>query len=104
MGRGMGFPSFTLRQKDGNEVTVAASPYRLLLDAGYKISQGDQMSVLVFPSLQYENTFIAAELTNQTTGKSLTLRDANGYPVGGRRGRGPGGACCLMDGCPMQGQ
>ncbi len=105
LGRGTGFPTFTLKQKDGNEATIVASPYRLLLDAEYQITPGDQMSVLAFPSLQYEGTFVAAELTNQTTGKSLTLRSADGYPVGGRGGRGghgAGGACCLMGGCPMQ--
>ena len=107
LGRGMGFPSFTLKQKDGKEVTIVASPYRLLLDAEYEIARGNEMSILVFPSPRYENTFIAVELTNQTTGKSLTLRNAEGYPVGwrvGRGGRGAGGGCCLVDGCPMQGK
>jgi len=93
IGRGQGFPSFTLMQADGRKATVVASPFWALLDANFKIALGDSMSVLAYPSLRYTDTYIAAELKNLTNGTILTLRDANGVPVGGRGGRGMCAAC-----------
>jgi hypothetical protein len=92
MGYGQGFPSFTLRTGEG-DVTIVASPYRVLADAGFAVNAGDKMSVLAFPSNRYEGAYVAAELKNLTTGKVLVLRDDQGFPVGvpgqgGGRGRG----------------
>ena len=91
--RGQGSPSFTLVQSGGKKVTVIAGPYWALVNANYKIAQGDRMLVQAYQSLQYENIYVAAELTNQTNGMVLTLRDATGNPVGGRGGRC--GACAF---------
>jgi len=87
MGPGRGFPTFTLVQSDGKKATIVASPFRALVDAGFKIAIGDRMGVLAYPSLKYQDTFIAAELKNLTNGTVITLRDASGVPVAGRGGR-----------------
>ncbi len=98
MGPGQGFPTFTLVQADGKKSTIVASPYRALADAEFKIAIGDRMSVVAFPSLQYEGTFLATELKNLTNNTVLKLRDESGVPVGAPqgsrgycRGFGPGG-------------
>jgi len=93
IGRGQGFPSFTLAQSDGRKATVVASPLWVLLDANFKIALGDNMSVLAYPPLQYKDTYVAAELKNLTNGAIIILRDSNGVPVGGRGGRGMCAAC-----------
>ncbi len=77
---GAGTPSFTMLA-DGKKVTIVTSPYRALLDAGYKISVGDRMNVLAYPFVQLKDTYAAAELKNLTTGVPLTLRDENGVPT-----------------------
>jgi hypothetical protein len=91
--RGMGTPSFVI-PASGKKVTIIVSPYWALANALFEIRVGDNMSVLAFPSLQYENTYVAAELKNLTTGKVLTLRDDYGMPAGGigprHRTGGPG--------------
>ena len=91
MERGQGAPSFTLVQSGDKKVTVIASPYWALVNANYKIGQGDRMLVVAYQSLQYENIYVASQLTNQGNGMTLTLRDATGTLVGGRGGRC--GAC-----------
>jgi hypothetical protein len=93
MERGRGIPTFSLVRSDGKKVTIIASPYWALVNANYKIDQGDRMSVLAYPSVRYENIYVAAELRNQTNGMVLTLRDDNGAAAGGR-----GGMCGA---CPM---
>jgi hypothetical protein len=92
MGYRQGLPSFTLRTGEG-DITIVASPYRVLADAGFAVNAGDKMSVLAFPSTRYEGAYVAAELKNLTTGKVLVLRDDQGFPVGvpgpgAGRGRG----------------
>ena len=92
MGPGQGFPTFALSQADGKDVIVVASPFRALTDANFKISIGDRMSVSAFPSLQYKDAFVAAELNNLSNGTSIVLRDAAGLPIGtagGMRGNCP---------------
>jgi hypothetical protein len=84
---GQGFPNFTL-QAGSNAFTVAAGPFWTLQQADFKISQGDRLSVEAYPSLQNQNTWVAAAIQNLTTQKSITLRDENGQPLG-MRGRGP---------------
>ncbi len=80
MGRGMGTPSFTM-VANGKKVVIVTSPYRALLDANYKISIGDSMSVTAYPFRELQDTFAAADLKNLTTGADLILRDANGVPL-----------------------
>jgi hypothetical protein len=92
MSNGQGFPTFTLDTAEG-KVTIVASPYRLLADAGFVIKAGDKMSALAFPSIRYEGVYVASELKNLTTGKVLVLRDDQGFPLGvpgqgGHYGRG----------------
>ncbi len=87
MAPGQGFPSFTL-QAGGTTYTIAAGPYRALQQAGFKISQGDQLSVEAYPSLQHPDAWVAATIQNNSTQKNIQLRDENGRPLA-MRGRGP---------------
>ena len=87
MAAGQGFPNFTL-QAGSNTFTVVAGPFWALQPADFKISQGDRLSVEAYPSLQHQNTWVAAAIQNLTTQKSIRLRDENGQPLG-MRGRGP---------------
>ncbi len=95
MGPGQGFPSFILVLSDGKKATILSSPYRALMNANYSIRANDRMSVLAYPSLQVNDTYVAAELKNLTTGTVLTLRDENGLPVVGTHG---GSGMCGL--CP----
>jgi hypothetical protein len=75
----------------GKKATVIVSPYWALANAGIEIRVGDQLSVLAFPSLQEKDTFVAADVKNLTSGKSVVLRDENGMPTpagGSRHGAG----------------
>ncbi len=95
MTSGQGHPTFTLQTASG-DVTVAACPYPALLQAGLSISVGDQMSVAAYPFTDTPGTYLAAEINNLTTKKSLKLRDDNGLPLNTPgSGRGPGQ-------CPMR--
>jgi hypothetical protein len=87
MAAGQGFPNFTL-QVGNNALTIVTGPYWALQQADFKISKGDHLSVVAYPSLQHENAFVAAAIENLTTQKSIKLRDDNGIPLG-MRGRGP---------------
>ena len=87
MAPGQGFPNFTLQAGD-TTYTVAAGPYWALQQADFKISQGDQLSVDAYPSLQHQNAWVAAVIRNNSTQKSIQLRDENGRPLA-MRGRGP---------------
>ncbi|HYK88473.1 MAG TPA: hypothetical protein VE398_06865 [Acidobacteriota bacterium] len=91
MAAGQGMPSFTIQAGDKKAIIVA-SPYWALTKANFDIKVGDRMSILAFPSLQFSDTYVAADLKNLTTGKTLLLRDDNGIPVNGigpRHGAGP---------------
>jgi hypothetical protein len=87
MAAGQGFPNFTL-QVGSNTFTLMAGPFWALQQADFKISQGDRLSVEAYPSLQHQNTWVAATIQNLTTQKSIRLRDENGQPLD-MRGRGP---------------
>lgn len=87
MAAGQGFPNFTL-QAGSNTFTVVAGPFWAIQQADFKISQGDHLSVEAYPSLQHQNTWVAAAIQNITTQKSIRLRDENGRPLG-MGGRGP---------------
>lgn len=96
MGIGQGFPNFTL-DVDGKPVTIVTSPFRALLNTGFEVSVGDRMSVEAFPSSRREGTYVAAELNNERTKKSLTLRDAQGFP-----NRETGAGRCRCSDCQVQ--
>jgi hypothetical protein len=77
---GRGFPSFTL-----GTATVMAGPYRAWLDSSFTLEEGDEVEVTAFPSLQFENTFVAIRIVKGE--KVLELRGEDGLPSQGR------GAC-----------
>ena len=87
MGPGQGMPSFTL-SVDGKAIVIIAGPFWALQQADFKISAGDSLSVVAYPSLRQEGSYVAAEILNASTQKSIKLRDENGIPLG-MRGRGP---------------
>ncbi len=87
MAAGQGNPNFTL-QVGGNSLTVMAGPFWAIQQADFKISQGDQLSVEAYPSLQHQNSWVAAAIQNLSTQKSIQLRDEYGRPLAAR-GRGP---------------
>ncbi len=92
---GQGSPTFIL-QTAGGAATITACPYHEFLQAGFTISAGDRMSVAAYPFTDASGTYLAAELNNLSTQKSLKLRDDNGLPLNiPNSGRGPGQ-------CPMQ--
>ncbi len=80
MGPGRGTPNFTMTA-DGKKVTIVTSPYRLVMNANFRISLGDRINVLAYPFVGQQDTFAAAELKNLTTGAVLTLRDESGFPM-----------------------
>lgn len=84
---GQGCPSFTLLKTDGRTVTILTGPYYILMENRFAINIGDRMSVQAFESLRFENTYVAVELNNLTTGATLILRDRDGRP---RWNNGPG--------------
>lgn len=95
MAPGQDYPTFTLNTTGGT-VTITACPYHALLQAGFTISTGDLMSVSAYPFTDASGTYLAAELNNLTTHRSIKLRDDNGLPLNTQgNGRGPGR-------CPMQ--
>jgi hypothetical protein len=87
MGPGQGMPGFTLLV-DGKPVTIVAGPFWVLQQADFKISAGDNLSVVAYPSLMHEGGYVAAEILNLGTQKSIKLRDDKGIPLG-MRGNGP---------------
>ena len=87
---GKGLPTFTLDTGKGERVTILASPYRALVDAGFTITSGDEVSVVAYPSANHDDAYVAAKITNLTTRKELVLRDDKGLPAGGF-GRAAGG-------------
>jgi hypothetical protein len=101
MAQGQGFPHFVLALADGTKATVVTAPYRAVLDANYKITVGNQMSVVAFPSTQ-PDTFRAAVLTNASNGNAvLNLRDASGAPVAAGQGNGcPRRGAGTCENCP----
>jgi hypothetical protein len=89
MAQGQGTPSFTMNA-GGQPVTIIASPYHLMFEAGFTISVNDNMSVTAYPVAGANGTYAAAVLNNLTTGKSIRLRDDSGA------------ALCLQGDCPMK--
>jgi len=73
MAAGQGSPTFTLLT-GGKKVSVLACPYRLFLLADFRISVGDRLSVAAYLSTNVEASYLAAEINNLTTQKSLKLR------------------------------
>ncbi len=74
MAPGQGTPSFTLLISPNNRVTVFACPYRSLAQAGFELAAGHHISVLAYPIPDAAGSYLAAELNNLTTGKTVKLR------------------------------
>ncbi len=100
--RGTGMPSITLLQSDGKKATVIVSPFWAIANAGFEIQPGQNLSITAFPAVQLQNTYLAAEIQNLTTGKVLTLRNDAVFPNDGRGGHGMRGmgARAVMGVCP----
>lgn len=90
---GQGAPSFTLNVK-GTDVTIIAAPFHLLIRSGFQISVNQNLSVTAYPATGVTATYVAAELQDLKTGKTLTLRDENGVPSG------TPGDCPMAGTCP----
>lgn len=92
---GKRLPLFTLDTGKGQMVTIVASPYRALVDAGFTVSSGDQVTVEAYPSASHEDAYVAGKITNVTTNRQLILRDDKGFPTGayGSGSRWRGGRC-----------
>jgi len=82
---GQRHPAFALSQADGTLVSVLTGPYYLFLEGNFAINTGDRVAVRAYPSSQFENSYVAIELENLSTGAVLTLRDDDGIPLWGRR-------------------
>ncbi len=89
---GKGMPSFVMLW-GGKSITVVVSPYRALTNAGLEIRPGDTVLVVAFRSQQAADTYVAAALTNETSGKQVVLRDENGIPAAGWGPRHNAGSC-----------
>ena len=89
---GKGMPSFVMLA-NGKSVTVVVSPYRALTNAGLEVRAGDTVSVQAYRSQQATDTYVAAELTNGTSGKHVVLRDESGFPTAGRGLHHGAGSC-----------
>jgi hypothetical protein len=72
------------------QFTLQMGPPWFATDQGVTFNPGDIVSII---GLSHDgNTFQAGEITNETTGQKLLLRDPNGRPLwAGRGGQGGGG-------------
>lgn len=78
---GAQYPSFVLVRDDRVKVSIMTGPYHYLAEWDFRISIGDRIKALAFPSSWPDSSYVAVELTNVTTSKSITLRDAEGTPL-----------------------
>ncbi len=77
----------------GGVVTVAVCPLQAVRRANFQISVSDYVSVVAYPLTNSTGFYLAAEINNSTTQKSIKIRDENGLPIT-VRGAGPG-ACAI---------
>ena len=84
---GTQYPSITV-----NDVAVKLAPVWFLLDDGFQVKTGDQVSALAAPSILPNDSYLyALEITNTTTSASIALRNSAGVPLWtGRSGAQPG--------------
>jgi len=78
-----GQPSLVLLTGEG-EKTYLVSPYRAVLDAGLEFVEGAAFTLTVAPNTT--GAWVVVTLIDDATGTELVLRDADGFPIGGRRG------------------
>jgi hypothetical protein len=89
--RGMGPGQLLMKTSKDDEVLVLLGSIRYLMQNGFNLTVGDNIEVRGVNSQQASRReFIAIELKNLTTKKSLRLRDENLQPLwrrGGNAGR-----------------
>ncbi len=79
---GAGHPSFTLLDEvDGAPCVIYVGPLRYIEDSNFELSVGDRVSASIFQDPQSNDAWVAAVLTNLSTGDTITLRDAAGAPL-----------------------
>jgi hypothetical protein len=84
---GVQFPSVELDKA----VIVKVAPVWFLIENDFEIKAGDKLNMLAAPSLSGDPYLHAIEIENVTANKKLVLRDAQGLPEWGGRGRGARG-------------
>lgn len=82
-GQRTGQPSLVLLTADG-EKTYLVAPYRMVLDAGLEFVEGASFTLTAAPNTT--GAWVVVTLHDDATGIELVLRDATGFPVGGRCG------------------
>ena len=61
--------------------TILVGPAFYLEEKGFTIEKTNTLTVTLFPDFRNTNLWAAAGITNKTTNKTITLRDAAGYPL-----------------------
>lgn len=86
-GAGEGFPTLVLTSSAG-EVTIVLSPYRALLQAGYTLAIGAEVTVKAAPvTVDGVDHWVALTLTDLATGLQVVLRNPEtGLPLVAGRG------------------
>jgi hypothetical protein len=88
-------------QNNGQESEIHLGPQTWLNNQGLQLQQGDFVKIKAYKGTLYNGNpaLFAAEVTGPKGGKTLMLRDANGFPMwrqslsrgqGRGQGRGPG--------------
>ncbi|HZE22284.1 MAG TPA: hypothetical protein VE082_09545 [Desulfobaccales bacterium] len=88
-GRGLQFQSVVLKTNQGS-LTVHLGPAWFLAQNKFVLKAGDMLEATGSKvTLNNQPALIAREI--KANGQTLTLRDAQGFPMWRGRGRGPGG-------------
>ena len=76
----------TISIENGSIVEIANRPWRFALEQGFTTAVSHRIAVMGF----YEegNEFEVGQITDLSTGESITVREANGRPLWAGRGRG----------------
>ncbi|MEW6366865.1 MAG: hypothetical protein AB1714_19735 [Acidobacteriota bacterium] len=84
-GFGQGMPTLVLETAQG-EQEIIVSPYHVLADADFDITEGMELEVTMAPARwDAGEHWVALKLVDPATGLEVELRDAaSGFPAGGR--------------------
>jgi hypothetical protein len=86
IGYGTQYPSIIVEQ-----TAIKVAPLWFLLENEFEIQTGDRVTVLAAPSVLPNDSYLyAIEITNETGGGYIVLRDANGFPLWTATGGGKG--------------
>ncbi len=75
-------------------VAIAICPLQPVMRTTFQISVNDNVSIVAYPVTHATASYLAAEISNLTTQKSVKIRDENGLPTV-MQGRGPGKCVCF---------